>query len=357
MLPITVKTESGPDLTRPSAAELTALLCRIGAADDHFVVAERIPEEAHEFLQTWREEDGSYEVEHRDGAPDRHFRLELTDPAEVAALFLAWARGEKSWRTAHAWERVELTAAPELDPEARTELEERVRLLLRTGFWSLPALAEAMTEEVEDEYGDESSRDVHRMVAALWEERLAEEADWPDVTDVDRVARAFAALEAEGITARMNFTCCATCAHGEICAERREGDRGYAFFHQQDTEGAADGHGLYIRFGAYPDPISAGEPDRISASKPDAIRTGKPDLISAGETERTERTERAEKAERAEETDGGTEGVIDEEIGAVGRAVADALEGVGLTVEWDGDPRRAIHLPSLDWRRRLPMVV
>ncbi|MFI6771328.1 DUF6891 domain-containing protein [Streptomyces sp. NPDC050355] len=186
MLAISVKTETGADRSRPTAAELAGLLRRIGGDGDHFVVVDRLPAEDQVYVQTWRDGDGPF-----------------------------------------------------------------------------------------------------------------------------RVAQAFAALGAEGLTARMDFTCCSRCGLGEMAAERAEGDRGFAFFHHQDTESAAEGHGLAVRYGSYADFEEA-----------------------SGEAP----ARQAPADERAE----------------IGRAVAAALGEAGLSVRWDGDPDRVIEVTPLDWRKRLP---
>jgi hypothetical protein len=67
---------------------------------------------------------------------------------------------------------------------------------------------------------------------------------------------AFAALEANGVISRQNFTCCGTCGSAEIWDEMKAVEeaggpvRGYAFYHMQDTESAADGHGIFPNYGA-----------------------------------------------------------------------------------------------------------
>ena len=38
---------------------------------------------------------------------------------------------------------------------------------------------------------------------------------------------------------------------------------------------------------------------------------------------------------------------------SIGREVVTALEESGLSVEWNGDPLRAITVTPLDWRKRL----
>ncbi len=42
-----------------------------------------------------------------------------------------------------------------------------------------------------------------------------------------------------------------------------------------------------------------------------------------------------------------------ETTAAIGHEAVAALEAVGLHVEWDRDPGRAITVTPLDWRRRL----
>lgn len=93
--------------------------------------------------------------------------------------------------------------------------------------------------------------------------RAIEEATWPATTDCDRLDAAFAALEAEGVISRQNFTCCGSCGSSEIWDEmgkvRDAGGpvTGYAFYHQQDTERATEGGGLYFNYGAVEDTEAA----------------------------------------------------------------------------------------------------
>jgi len=90
----------------------------------------------------------------------------------------------------------------------------------------------------------------------LWSEQRTVEASWIDRTDCDRLDQAFEELETGGIVCRQDFTCCGTCGAAEIGAELDEVEergvkvRGYAFYHQQDTEGAVEGFGLYLSYGA-----------------------------------------------------------------------------------------------------------
>ncbi len=141
-----------------------------------------------------------------------------------------------------------------------------------------------------------------RILDAALATRIAEQADWPETTDCDRLDAAFATLEAEGVISRQNFSCCGTCGSGEIWDEieaARAGGRlatGYAFYHQQDTESAAEGYGLYLNYGA------------------------------------------------CEE---GAEAAV-----AIGHQIVNRLQEHGLHTDWDGRIEKRIAV-SLDWKRRL----
>ncbi|GAB5348481.1 hypothetical protein TMRO357_02149 [Alteriqipengyuania sp. 357] len=102
----------------------------------------------------------------------------------------------------------------------------------------------------------EARRLAMAMLPELLAERRAEQAVWPETTDCDRLDAAFAALETDGIVSRQNFSCCGSCGSYEIwdemAAVKDAGGptRGYAFYHMQDTESAADGGRLNLNYGA-----------------------------------------------------------------------------------------------------------
>lgn len=194
----------------------------------------------------------------------------------------------------------------DLDPELVRDAEERARELIRCGFLEQDELAEVLLDSFDDQGLDVEHAD--EIVAPLWEARLAEQESWPEVTDVDRLAEAFDALEAEGIVAAMDFTCCSRCGYAEIGAEADEDSHGFVFFHEQDTERAAAGDGLTLRYGAF---------------------------------------------RGTEESAGGEEDSA-AETAAVGRAVVAALGRAGLRTEWDGSPDEVILVTPLNWQNRLP---
>ena len=195
-----------------------------------------------------------------------------------------------------------LTQEPEGAPLA--ELREKIRAEVYGGFEDEDAILTGMPEYFEGTL-DEAlvRREAPRLLRAALAEHAADAARWPAITDCDRLDAAFDALEAEGVIARQNFTCCTTCGSAEIWDEMGEAREaglpveGYTFYHMQDTEAAVDGHGVYLAYGA---------------------------------------------------TEEGEEAAL-----AVARRVVARLEASGLAPDWDGDIGRRIAVP-LDWKRRRP---
>ncbi|MFD5831521.1 DUF6891 domain-containing protein [Lentzea sp. NPDC060358] len=301
MLDITVRTENSERHVRPSAGELEELVRRIGGAGDRFLVLQRVPDLPDVFAQVWHEHGGGYAVEHRGAAG--HFEATAGGPDEVAAALLGWARRESGWDGGLSWSPLEAGPAEDVPPldladDERAELENHVRAVLAAGYASRAGLAEAAEEYlVTGDRRPVSRHQAQALADRLWLERVAEQASWPQETDPDRLTRAFAALDAAGITARENFTCCRTCGQAEIGDEARPGARGFVYFHTQCTEAAAAGHGLTLLYGGF---------------------------------------------------DGSAETTA-----AVGDEVVAALRAQGLPVRWNRDPGRAITVTPLRWHRRL----
>ncbi|GAA1107213.1 hypothetical protein GCM10009630_00110 [Kribbella jejuensis] len=190
------------------------------------------------------------------------------------------------------------------DPDGLGGIRERILAWMLPGFMDRAEVIEAATEYVE---GREllTGPQVEQLVDELWRQRLDEQKDWPERTDADKVAAAFAELDAAGIVARMNFTCCQTCGSTEIDDER-PADRpstGYVFFHSQDGERLADNPAhLFLAYGAFDIP----EPEWLDG------------------------------------------------VTAIGNQVAAVLRAHDLPVTWNGSSDQRIQVGPLNWQRRLP---
>ncbi|MEV5689082.1 MULTISPECIES: DUF6891 domain-containing protein [unclassified Streptomyces] len=300
MLDIKVETENSETHTRISPDALSDLVHRIGGRKDRFLVVQRVPDRPGFFVQVWHEEGAEYQLEYRAGGPRDHFRAAVGSPDRVAGAMVRWARQDSAWDAGIEWADAELPAAdpvPELAPEIREQLEDRIRLSLRGGYGTVDSLTGTAEDYlVKDGVHPVTRAQARELVERLWLERVDEQTRWTDVTDADRLERAFAALEGRGITAREHFTCCRSCGLSEIRAENEQA-RGFVFFHTQNTDGAASGHGLSLYYGGFD----------------------------------------------------GTEGTTTD----VGQEVVAALREEGLTVKWAGSPDNAIEVDALDWRKRL----
>jgi hypothetical protein len=147
--------------------------------------------------------------------------------------------------------------AKETDEDLRGDIDATLNAMVRGAFVPRDQIWYA----VDDICEQGESPDVLRTYAAellerLWAEQRAAEATWTGHTDCDRLDKAFADLEDRGVICRQDFTCCGNCGVAEIGDELNEAEqrgvhvRGYAFYHQQDTEHAVEGHGVYLNYGA-----------------------------------------------------------------------------------------------------------
>jgi len=141
---------------------------------------------------------------------------------------------------------------------------------------------------------------------------VVEEASWPEHNRTREFLDTFATLSDTGVLALANFACCGTCAHAEgldLAVER--GARGYVYFHEQDTDRAAEGGGLFLGFGSAPD-LASGSSD----------------------------------ADRA---------TYDAECEAIAQEAVDLLEGAGFAPHWEGTVQRRIFV-DVPWNVPLANV-
>ncbi|MEV8373679.1 hypothetical protein AB0P21_13120 [Kribbella sp. NPDC056861] len=199
------------------------------------------------------------------------------------------------------------SAADPVDvPAALEELRDQVVLWVLPGFNTLDDVLEYAQDFRDGEELPVTDHQLEQLINDVWQTRLAEQQTWTGPTDADKVEAAFTALDAAGVVARMNFTCCQTCGVTEIDDERPT-DRpstGYVFFHQQDSERLADGGAhLYLAYGTL-DPI---------------------------------------------------QGQVAEQDTEIGRQIETALRAQALPVEWNGSSDQRISVGPLTWNRRLPV--
>jgi len=145
------------------------------------------------------------------------------------------------------------------DPEALQDAENAIRLGLAGGFDSHEVLIERATEILSESHKGADFKGVAAAaLARMLQERQEEMRSWPEVTDCDRLDAAFEDLNAMGIMARHNWWCCGNCGSGAMPDEFERLDGvwqgvpiiGYVYYHEQDTERAAEGGGVFLGFGS-----------------------------------------------------------------------------------------------------------
>jgi hypothetical protein len=176
-------------------------------------------------------------------------------------------------------------------------IADRIKLWTWSGFYS-PAQVRDMIDDILEDDCDVAK--LESLVSAEFAMKREAEADWPEVTDCDRLDKVFYALHEEGICALSNSGYTMSDGYSdvsEVVANAPRGHyHGYCFYHGQDTERAVEGHGVMVAFGDLND---------------DPVR-----------------------------------GVV------VGKRVAEALREAGFVVAWDGTDNSRIDLPEIDWKRR-----
>jgi hypothetical protein len=135
------------------------------------------------------------------------------------------------------------------------EARELVGWRVADGFLSREEIVEAALEAVD---GRASLRkDLERLVDDELQAHKVREADWRFVTDADRLSRAFAILERQGLLARERFADCRKCGLADMKLLREDllekGKRidGYVFFTDQDADGVSQSGELVLEYGSF----------------------------------------------------------------------------------------------------------
>jgi hypothetical protein len=213
-----------------------------------------------------------------------------------------------------------------LDPETDAQVREFAASMIGTGFYAL----DEVQQSVADNFEEADPGACAAIIDELWAARLAEQQTWQGPSSYDRLRAAFDSLDSNGIIARMNFADCQTCGHDEIVDERVPGsdgqlhERGYTFFHQQDSESLPSGDVLYLAFDAFLDQVIGAE---------ELAKT------EAGDTEARRRAAPLWQEAQLQ----------------VGREIVDALRTQGLTVTWPETVDARIQVEVAPWRKPLPV--
>jgi hypothetical protein len=173
---------------------------------------------------------------------------------------------------------------------------------VRSGFESRDRVIEIFCEEMYAP-GDLDPTEVSTAVDAAIQAHELAKAAWPEITDCDRLNRAFERLAFEGIICLHNAGYTQSDGFDDFRESYRSHPergriRGYCFYHGQDTERAVEGGGLFLAFGPA-DP-------------------------------------------KQEEIEGPV----------VGRLITTALGAEGLHSEWDGTFAKRIFIPQFIWQKR-----
>ncbi|WDA41767.1 DUF6891 domain-containing protein [Erythrobacter sp. BLCC-B19] len=177
---------------------------------------------------------------------------------------------------------------------------DHVSALIAGGFFNEDDLETYIADMAFDPDAAPYAAAVRDHARAAMVAKRAAEAGWPAETDCDRLDRAFAALEADGILALHNAGVTTSDAHGDAWDTIGRSPpgrwRGFAFYHGQDVDRAVGGGGLFIGF--------------------DAVAEGAP-------------------AKQA-----------------IGDAITAALAAERLAANWNRDPETRIEVPGIVWQRR-----
>lgn len=183
-------------------------------------------------------------------------------------------------------------------------LRDQVTVFIRSGFFNEDDLETYLADLAFDPRSAPHAAAVREHAQTVMAAKRAEEAGWPPVTDWDRLAKAFDALEAAHILALHNAGMTTSDAHSDawdlIGRDPPGSWRGFAYYHGQDVERVLVGDALYIGF--------------------DAV---------------------AEGAEAKRQ---------------IGAEIVAALQEQGFAPEWNGDPEIRLDVPGIKWQKRTNWV-
>jgi hypothetical protein len=130
-----------------------------------------------------------------------------------------------------------------------------IDLRIREGFDSVHEIIKSASHYALETLERSNLRtEINSVVADSLVKYRAEQGTWGSLTDCDRLDKAFASLNCQGIVARQNFSCCNNCGFTEIWdeveqEEKHQSIEGYVFYHLQFTELAIKTGQLLLAYG------------------------------------------------------------------------------------------------------------
>lgn len=100
--PIGVRAGDGTCLGALTQERLQALLANLPGSDPWLVLQRR----SNLYVQAYRQSDGTFLFERRDGSTGQHYQSRVPDRGEVARRMWAWITGDATWSADLPWERV-----------------------------------------------------------------------------------------------------------------------------------------------------------------------------------------------------------------------------------------------------------
>lgn len=94
-VPMQITTDGGPEFSWVSDSALESILDAIEAGEFPWLTLGRADQL---YAQTYRNDDGSWDVEFREGAPERHFHARTTDRTLVERFLWEWTLSRPGWR-------------------------------------------------------------------------------------------------------------------------------------------------------------------------------------------------------------------------------------------------------------------
>ncbi len=177
---------------------------------------------------------------------------------------------------------------------------EYIERYVRFGFYRPAEVEQIVGEDVLG--GELPAKRIRELVKAEVARQKAEQGSWPEVTDCDRLDRAFVALRAQGILAVHNAGNTPSEGIAEISEQcRAAGSQksdlvGYCFYHRQEMEYALKYHKLGLAYG---------------------------------------------------DIDGDDQRGVE-----VGKSIRSAVEAAGLCVAWTGSVNDKLEVTDFHWQRR-----